>query len=1114
MDFDDYDEFDDEVFDEILAKPKTPNVTVEIAGPPSKRRKLDNGAPQQRPGPSEDQIRILTSDIDIEDFEADFQKENAAPKSPLIIRNQPDKYDFDKELEDIASDAFNTSPSLVISNHAQVTKQKQLTIANHNLSHQAPKAPLENLRQTTLFGRNASNEDNADKSAVHRRNWPLANVVESPTHHELDLEAAKTWVYPLNLGKIRDYQYNIVSRGLFHNTLVALPTGLGKTFIAATVILNWFRWTKDAKMVFVAPTKPLVQQQIHACANITGIPYSQCAVLTGENKKSVRQDEWESKRVFFMTPQTLEGDLSAGYADPKKIVLLIVDEAHKAIGNYSYVKIASKIRLHNTSFRVLALTATPGANVDAVQQVIDNLHISRVEIRNENSMDLREHVHDRDVQTEVFKRSDEMAQIMDLYSKAAKPLIDSIENQLPSYMRDPLSLTPFGCNQAMRDWHKSGAAQNAHPSVKGRIMVILGLLGGLAHGMDLLKFHSVTAAFQKWREFKEESTSNEKAKSKSVWKEKLFGSEYFQLMMDKLDLWCRDPEFIGHPKLEYLREVVLNHLLDHEEKKKRHPEVIGQTGIMVFASFRGSAEVIAQCLERTNPLIKPHVFVGQSDSKTSKGMTQKKQLEVIDQFKKGKYNVLIATSIGEEGLDIGEVDLIVCYDSKASPLRMLQRMGRTGRKRAGRVVLLQMQGKEENDWAKAKDSYQTMQKKITNGNDFNFHEDRSRRILPREIQPFVDKRLVEIPVENSQITPGQLIALPKKGSRKVKKNFHMPDGVETGFVNAANVGKSKGRPKKTAIAPVVANEDPEPIPYLDTVCLSDHQQTMLETNYQNFHFGDDNEDNQLSGPMMNRFPDLQRIEGPTAFVTHGQSTKRLVRALQKVAVMDDYTVSEFEMLFDQKDLEDGTDLESILVSNTETQLAEIIQKSPLIVRTKAKRGPKKQAAPLKAPGRTKAHIPITRNKRVVQVNDSLEAGEGDESSPPSSDPLYARHVRAISLGSQDTPPPSTANRATQFGDTLDSSMAAFIVSDEEVIAELEAQEALLDSTLNSVLNLQDSAGYRKEKRFRLSSDIAVGSDDSLPDLDELLNRNKKVRPVSKSKLKPNRRVVEDSDDDD
>ena len=142
----------------------------------------------------------------------------------------------------------------------------------------------------------------------------------------------KTWVYPTNLGPTRDYQFSIVKNSLFNNTLVALPTGLGKTFIAATVMLNFYRWTKSAKIVFVAPTKPLVTQQIDACYNIAGIPRSETTLLTGDIPPALRSDEWEKRRVFFMTPQTLLNDLSHGYADPKSICLMVIDEAHRAVG--------------------------------------------------------------------------------------------------------------------------------------------------------------------------------------------------------------------------------------------------------------------------------------------------------------------------------------------------------------------------------------------------------------------------------------------------------------------------------------------------------------------------------------------------------------------------------------------------------------------------------------------------------------------------------------------------------------------------------------------------------------------------------------------------------------
>lgn len=89
--------------------------------------------------------------------------------------------------------------------------------------------------------------------------------------HKMDEEAIKTWIYPTNV-PVRDYQFNIVNKGLLMNTLVALPTGLGKTFIAAVVMFNYFRWFPHGRIIFMAPTKPLVAQQIEACFKVTGIP--------------------------------------------------------------------------------------------------------------------------------------------------------------------------------------------------------------------------------------------------------------------------------------------------------------------------------------------------------------------------------------------------------------------------------------------------------------------------------------------------------------------------------------------------------------------------------------------------------------------------------------------------------------------------------------------------------------------------------------------------------------------------------------------------------------------------------------------------------------------------
>ena len=165
--------------------------------------------------------------------------------------------------------------------------------------------------------------------------------------------------------------------------LCSLPTGLGKTFIAAVVMLNFYRWYTDpsgkggGKIIFMAPTRPLVAQQIEACASIVGIPQSDSVELTGNDSPVARAEAWKSRRVFYATPQTVGNDLQAGRVKASDVVCVVIDEAHRASGNYAYCAVVRYLMTANPHFRVLALTATPGSKPDAVQNVVDSLHVRR-----------------------------------------------------------------------------------------------------------------------------------------------------------------------------------------------------------------------------------------------------------------------------------------------------------------------------------------------------------------------------------------------------------------------------------------------------------------------------------------------------------------------------------------------------------------------------------------------------------------------------------------------------------------------------------------------------------------------------------------------------------------
>lgn len=114
-----------------------------------------------------------------------------------------------------------------------------------------------------------------------------------------DVVAGQTWIYPTNY-PLRDYQYHIVQKALFCNCLVCLPTGLGKTFIAAVVMLNFYRWYPNGRIVFLAPTKPLVAQQLEACHRVAGLPQRDAAEMTGRGCFR-HVDPWCSRSFHIFT---------------------------------------------------------------------------------------------------------------------------------------------------------------------------------------------------------------------------------------------------------------------------------------------------------------------------------------------------------------------------------------------------------------------------------------------------------------------------------------------------------------------------------------------------------------------------------------------------------------------------------------------------------------------------------------------------------------------------------------------------------------------------------------------------------------------------------------------
>ncbi|XP_076605192.1 Fanconi anemia group M protein [Chaetodon auriga] len=292
--------------------------------------------------------------------------------------------------------------------------------------------------------------------------------------------------------------------------------------------------------------------------------------------------------------------------------------------------------------------------------------------------------------------------------------------------------------------------KNPPPSIKGPQQGMLegdfALCISLYHGYELLMQMGLRSLFFYVQGIMDGSREMSRAKNE-LQRTPTFMDLYNEMeaMFVKPSAGPDEPFIYSHPKLEKLEEVVLQHFRLWAESQADNngpgsgPQEVG-TRVMIFSSFRESVQEIAAMLNRHAPLIRVMTFMGQASAgKGVKGFTQKEQLEVVHRFRQGGFNTLVSTCVGEEGLDIGEVDLIVCFDAQKNPIRLVQRMGRTGRKRQGRIVVILAEGREERTYNQSQSNKRSVYKSII-GNKSGFHMyPNSPRMLPEGVNPTLHK---------------------------------------------------------------------------------------------------------------------------------------------------------------------------------------------------------------------------------------------------------------------------------------------------------------------------------------------------------------------------------------
>lgn len=474
----------------------------------------------------------------------------------------------------------------------------------------------------------------------------------------------------------REYQLSIAMRALEGHTLVVLPTGLGKTAVALLVAASRL-FNEKGKVLMLAPTKPLVEQHYRFFQQFLAIEGEAppLALFTGESPPDERREAFLRATAIFATPQVIKNDVLSGAYTLQDVTLLIVDECHRAVGNYAYVFIASVYRDTARSPLILAMTASPGGRTEKVEEVCRNLGIGIVETRNEQDPDVVPYIHERAIDVIEVGLPDPLRYAVDDLNTLLENRLAALRNLgFPAPKREQLSMKGLNSLNALiqERIREQDSAGYAAASLHAEVMK-------LRHAVSLAESQGsrVLAAYVH-RLFSEGSSAGGSKAAARLAKDPVFIR-----LLERCMGWTTEL----HPKPAILAAVTKQQLDENPESR-----------IIIFATFRDMVQQIVEYLEQAG--ITAERFVGQATRDAERGLSQKKQIDALRRFRAGEFRVLVATSVGEEGLDVPSTDMVIFYEAVPSEIRSIQRKGRTGRSGSGRIVVLVTKGTsdETNRW--------------------------------------------------------------------------------------------------------------------------------------------------------------------------------------------------------------------------------------------------------------------------------------------------------------------------------------------------------------------------------------------------------------------------------
>ena len=458
----------------------------------------------------------------------------------------------------------------------------------------------------------------------------------------------------------REYQLRLADRAADRHSLVCLPTGLGKTAVSLLVTADRLS-SVGGKALMLAPTKPLVTQHAEFYREALQIPEDDIVVFTGEVRPDDRAALWKDARVIIATPQVVENDLVGNRISLAEVTHCTFDECHRATGKYAYNYIAKRYHADADNPLVTGMSASPGDDEEAILEVCQNLGLENVEVMTESDADVATYTHNTDVEWERIELPE---------------TVEKIRKAIREVTRDRLSkLKELGVTNTTQPDVSEREIQRIQAKLR-RLMDNddSGGYQGMSFLAEIRKLRTAatyveTQSVESFRRYMERQTEAARSSGASKADQRMVSEQAIQAAIRKAE------RYDGlHPKFRRTR-ILLAETLGIGEGER----------VIIFTESRDTAETLTEFLSGN---FETERFVGQSDTDGSDGMSQSEQQDVLERFRAGEFEVLVSTSVAEEGLDVPEVDLVLFYEPVPTAIRSIQRKGRTGRQAEGRVVVL------------------------------------------------------------------------------------------------------------------------------------------------------------------------------------------------------------------------------------------------------------------------------------------------------------------------------------------------------------------------------------------------------------------------------------------